>query len=61
MATSETIRRAGADLDDKEVAEIRAVAAARVAGFPPLSREQAVLVRAALTGRSRPDPVDDLT
>lgn len=61
MASTDTIRRAGADLDDKEVAEIRTVAAARVADFPPLSREQAVLVRAALTGRSRPDPVDDLT
>ena len=60
MATTDSIRPSLEDLDDKEVAEIRVIAAARVAGFPPLNREQAALVRAAFTGRSHPHPVDDL-
>lgn len=50
--------RPASDLDDNDVAQIRALAAARVAGFPPLSREQAALVRASLTARSQPEQAE---
>lgn len=36
---------------DSGVQQIRWMGAASVAGFPPLTREQAVLVRAALRGQ----------
>jgi len=54
MTAVESRYLAATDLDDKEVAEIRALAAVRVAGFPPLTREQAMLVRALLTGAAQP-------
>lgn len=58
MTTTEQQHRVVPGLTDNEVAEIRALAAARVAGFPPLSREQAALVRDALTSRPRAEPTD---
>lgn len=44
----------GSGLSDDEIAKLRAIAAERVVDFPPLSREQAELVRSILQLKPKP-------
>lgn len=44
----------GSGLSDDELAKLRAAAAERVAGFPPLTREQAETVRSILQLKHEP-------
>ena len=49
----------GSGLSDDELAKLRATAAERVADFPPLTREQAELVRSILQLKPKPATGDN--